>query len=107
VTIPHLAVEPGENKTNHHLKLGYFSIALNHINQCINNIIALDNKIKTAMTTVMYVSLILRVYGGGRGAAARRKLFLRSQITLKFFHRWPRLRFRVYEFVYIYIYILL
>jgi hypothetical protein len=38
--------------------------------------------------------------------SARRKLFLRSQITLKFFHRRPRLSFRIYEFVYIYIYMI-
>jgi hypothetical protein len=59
----------------------------------------------------MYVGLILGVCGGGRGATTPcercLKLFLRSQIILKFFHRWPGLRFRVYEFVlYIYIYII-
>jgi hypothetical protein len=76
----------------------------------------------------MYVGLILGVAGGGSSPRAvsevtlsiyeksnylcewclrlhsvRRKLFMRSQITLKFFHRWPRLKFRIYEFVYIYI----
>jgi hypothetical protein len=40
------------------------------------------------------------------GATFRRKLFLRSQIILKFFYQWSRLRFRVYEFLHIYIYII-
>jgi hypothetical protein len=51
----------------------------------------------------MYVGLILGVCGGWQGGGSPEKIILRSQIILKFFLRWPRLRFRVYEFVYIYI----
>jgi hypothetical protein len=64
-------------------------------------------------TFVMYVGLILGVCVGGRGDSPLRAVsevtksnyieILRSQITLKFFHRWLRLSFRVYEFIYIYI----